>query len=91
MSVAISIKSTEDAVPAIAALATRVIAADDHPGHSLEEVGERMTTDDVLDAIRCSYDRNRAKGMTVREAFTATGQSLVAHYCDRAGIPTRES
>ncbi len=88
---AIVINCTEDAVPAIAALATKVIAADGHPGHSLDEVGERMTSDDVLDAIRRSYDRNRANGMTVREAFTATGQSLIAHYCNSAGIPTRES
>lgn len=85
----IRIETTEDAVAAIAALATRTIAADNLPGHSLEEVGERMTADDTLDAIRRSYETNIGRGLSVMDAFTRTGQSLVAHYCNSAGIPTK--
>ncbi|MEV0016657.1 hypothetical protein [Streptomyces tendae] len=89
MTTTMRIQNTEDAVAAIAALATRVIAADNRPGRSLEEVGERMTADDTLDAIRRSFEANRTKGLSVKDAFTRTGQSLVAHYCNSAGIPTR--
>ncbi|WP_328427879.1 hypothetical protein [Streptomyces sp. NBC_00443] len=85
----ITIRNTEDAVARIAALATKVIADGGHEGHDLETVGAIMTSDDVLDAIRRSFTRNLAKdGATVKDAFTATGQAVIASYCDRAGIPT---
>ncbi|MGA5202772.1 hypothetical protein [Streptomyces variegatus] len=86
----IVIRNTEDAVARIAAMATQVIANGNHEGHDLETVGRIMTSDDVLDAIRDSFTRNLAKdGATVKDAFTATGQAVIGHYCDRAGIPTR--
>ncbi|MFB7496060.1 hypothetical protein ACFC09_15435 [Streptomyces sp. NPDC056161] len=86
----IRIRNTEDAVSGIAALATKVIAAGGHEGHDLETVGTRMTSDEVLDAIRRSFSANIRRGLNTREAFTATGQSLIAHYCNAANIPTRE-
>ncbi|WP_328638408.1 hypothetical protein [Streptomyces canus] len=87
----IKIENTEDAVAQIAALATKVIADGGHEGHDLETVGTIMTSDAVLDAIRNSFTRNLAKdGATVKDVFTATGQALIAHYCNSAGIPTDE-
>ena len=82
----IRIRNTEDAVATIAALTTKVIAAGGHAGHDLETVGTHMTADAVLDAIRRSFTRNLDKGMTVRDAVTATGQAVIAGYCNSAGI-----
>ncbi|MFD8509674.1 hypothetical protein ACFV27_00810 [Streptomyces antimycoticus] len=85
----IKINNTEDAVATIAAMATKVIAAGGHQGHDLETVGAIMASDNVLDAIRRSFTRNLAKdGATVKSAFIKTGQGLIAHYCNSAGIPT---
>lgn len=84
----IRIGSTDEAVATIAALTTKVIAEDNLPGHSLEEVGARITSDDVLATIRTAYLRRLAKGATPKEAVIAVGQSLIAHYCNSAGIPT---
>ncbi|MFE9319091.1 hypothetical protein ACFYNV_29015 [Streptomyces albidoflavus] len=84
----IRIRTTEDAVAHIAAMATKVIAEDGHEGHDLEAVGARITSDEVLDTIRRAYLRRLGEGMTVREAFTRTGQALIAHYCNAARIPT---
>lgn len=83
----ITIEAPADAVREITRLAVRVIAGGGHPGHSTEEVQTLMAGDDVQEAIRRSYLRNTAKGMTARQAFTATGQALIAHYCNSAGIP----
>lgn len=83
------IRSTEDAVPVIAALATKSIAAEGLPGHSLEEVGERMTCDEVLGRIRTAYERHTGNGMTPKEAVTAVGQTVIAAYLNSAGIPPR--
>lgn len=82
------IRSTEDAVAVIAAYTTKAIAAGGHPGHDLESVGEVMTLDAVLDAIRASYTRHIRNGKTPKDAVIATGCAVVAHYCNRAGIPT---
>ncbi|MFF8786961.1 hypothetical protein [Streptomyces sp. NPDC015125] len=84
----IRIRSTEDAVAVIAAMATKAIAAGAHPGHDLEAAGTRMTTDDVLDRIRTAYNRHAAGGATPKESVIAVGQTLVAAYCNSAGIPT---
>lgn len=87
MTVTFRITCTEDAVPVIAALATKVIAAAGHPGHGLEYVGTVMTSDAVLDKIRTAYERHTRRGLTAKEAVIAVGQTVVASYCDRAGIP----
>ncbi|MFB8402172.1 hypothetical protein [Streptomyces sp. NPDC055912] len=88
MSRTIRIAGTEDAVAEIAALTTRVIAEGGHDGHDLETVGRIITSDEVLGTIRTAYNRRIAAGATPKEAVTAVGQSLVAHYCNSAGIPT---
>ncbi|WP_406501575.1 hypothetical protein OHA04_27535 [Streptomyces sp. NBC_01590] len=88
MSHTIRITGTEDAVATIAALTTRVIAEGGHKGHDLETVGRIITSDTVLDTIRTAYDRRIANGATPKDAVTAVGQSLIAHYCNSAGIPT---
>ncbi|MDX3645317.1 hypothetical protein [Streptomyces sp. MB09-02B] len=82
----ITIRNIEDAVATIAAYATRVIAAGNHPGHNLEEVGARMTRDEVLDTIRASLTRRISNGATAKEAIIGTGQAVIAHYCNAAGI-----
>ncbi|MEV6462987.1 hypothetical protein [Streptomyces albidoflavus] len=84
----IRIRSTEDAVPVIAALATKAIAHGGHEGHDLETVGERMTRTEILDRIRAGYERRITRGDSPKEAVIAVGVVLVATYCDRAGIPT---
>ncbi|MBV7255143.1 hypothetical protein KQH21_30985 [Streptomyces sp. IpFD-1.1] len=84
----IRIHNTEDAVPVIAALATKAIASGGHEGHDLEAVGERMTRTEILDRIRTGYERHIARGASPKAAVIAVGQVLVATYCDRAGIPT---
>ncbi|MEW2631638.1 hypothetical protein AB0903_08255 [Streptomyces sp. NPDC048389] len=66
----------------------RVIAEGGHEGHDLETVGRIITSDTVLDTIRTAYDRRIAAGATPKDAVTAVGQSLIAHYCNSAGIPT---
>lgn len=86
MTVTIQVRNTEDAVATIAALATRVIAEAGHEGHGLEAVGERLTSDAVLDTIRAAYDRRTGQGATPKDAVIAVGQSLIAHYCNSAGI-----
>ncbi|MGX1514008.1 hypothetical protein [Streptomyces collinus] len=88
MTATFTITSTEDAVSVIAALATESIAAQGLPGHSLEEVGERMTCDEILGRIRTAYERHTAGGKTPREAVIAVGQTLTASYYNSAGIPT---
>ena len=87
MTVTFQINSTEDAVPVIAAMATKVIAAAGHPGHGLEEVGAVMTSGAVLDRIRTAYNRYTRRGLTPKEAVIEVGRTVVASYCDRAGIP----
>lgn len=82
----IKIRNIEDAVAVIAAYATRTIAADNHPGHNLEQVGERMTRDEVLDTIRAALIRHLDNGATVKDAVIKVGQTVVAHYCNSAGI-----
>ncbi|GHA94396.1 hypothetical protein [Streptomyces chryseus] len=91
MSRTIRITGTEDAVAEIAALTTRVIAEGGHDGHDLETVGRIVTSDTVLDTIRTAYDRRIADGATPKDAVIAVGQSLIAHYCNSAGIPTAEA
>ncbi|EMF20387.1 hypothetical protein H114_32629 [Streptomyces gancidicus BKS 13-15] len=88
MSRTIRIRTTEDAVAVVAALATQTIAAARHGHHTTDYVGAIMTSDEVLDKIRTAYERHTAKGLNPREAITAVGQTVVASYCDRAGIPT---
>ncbi|WP_309317429.1 hypothetical protein [Streptomyces salinarius] len=85
----ITISNTEDAVAAIAALATKSIASHGLPGHSLEEAGERMTSDDVLDRIRTAYNRHTGNGMTPKDAVIAVGQTVTAAYYNSAGIPAQ--
>lgn len=84
----IHIGTTEDAVITIAALGTRVIAAAGHPGHNLEQVGRRILSDKVMDTIRDGYNRRISEGATPKEAIIRVGQSMIAHYCNSAGIPT---
>ncbi|MDH6544140.1 hypothetical protein [Streptomyces sp. SPB4] len=86
MSRIIRIRNTEDAVAEIAALTTRVIAAAGHPGHGLESVGQIITSDTVLETIRTAYNRRITQGATPKDAVIAVGQSLIAHYCNSAGI-----
>ena len=86
----IRIRNTEDAVATIAALAAKVIAAGGHAGHDLETVGAHMTADRSLDAIRRSFTRNLGKGMDVKGAVIATGQAVIAGYCNSANIPPRQ-
>lgn len=85
----IRIKTTDDAVRHITRLAIKTIAADTLPGHSAQEVRARMEADDVQAAIRRSYTRNLERGLSVLDAFTRTGQALIAHYCEAAGIPAQ--
>lgn len=85
---AVTIRTPEDAVSAITALAVKVIAADAHPGHSAPEVQDRMEDPEIQAGIRRSFLRNVRKGMTARQAFTTTGQGLIAHYCNSFRIPT---
>lgn len=87
MTVTFRVNSTEDAIPVIAAMATKVIAAAGHPGHGLDYVGSVITSDAVLDRIRTAYDRHTGNGLTPKEAVIEVGQAVVASYCDRAGIP----
>ncbi|MBC9730698.1 hypothetical protein [Streptomyces sp. TRM68367] len=82
-----NIRTTEDAVACIAALATEVIADGNHPGHDLETVFDRITSGDVLCLIRQYYDRRVGNGESPRQAVIGVGQSLIAHYCQSAGIP----
>ncbi len=82
----ITIRNIEDAVTTVAAYATRVIAADNHPGHNLEQVGTRMTSDEVLDTIRAALNRRIKNGATSKEAVIGVGQAVIAHYCNVAGI-----
>lgn len=89
MSTAIRIETTADAVREITRLAIRTIAAGGHRGHHTAAVTRVMESDDVQAAIRRSFNRNIGRGLTVRTAFTTTGQALIAHYCNSAGIPTR--
>lgn len=86
MQTTITINNIEDAVAVIAAYATRVIAADNHPGHNLEQVGARMTSDEVLDTIRAALTRRIDNGTTPKEAVIGVGQAVIAHYCNAAGI-----
>ncbi|MEV7581585.1 hypothetical protein [Streptomyces erythrochromogenes] len=86
MSRTIRIRNTEDAVAVIAAHTTRVIAAAGHPGHDLESVGQVITSDTVLQTIRTAYSRRIAQDATPKDAVIAVGQSLIAHYCNSAGI-----
>ncbi|MFE3378751.1 hypothetical protein [Streptomyces anulatus] len=65
-----------------------MIAEAGHKGHDLETVGRIITSDPVLNRIRAAYDRRIGNGDTVKDALTAVGRSLVAHYCNSAGIPT---
>lgn len=88
MSAKIRISTTEDAVATIAALATKAIAADGHEGHDLERVGRIITSDPVLDKIREAFTRHLRDGKSVKDAMIAAGQTLIAVYCDSAGIPT---
>jgi hypothetical protein len=88
MSTTIRIRNTEDAVAVVAAMATKVIAKSGHGHHTTEYVGRIMTSDAVLDKIRTAYERHTANGKTPKEAVIAVGQTVVASYCDRAGIPT---
>lgn len=84
----ITIRTTEDAVSTIAALATRVIAEGNHPGHDLEKVGRILTSDRVLDTIRTAYNKRIAEGVTTKDAVIRVGQIMIAHYCNSARIPT---
>jgi hypothetical protein len=86
----LTVKDTEDAVVVILALATETIAAGNHPGHTLHQVFDRITSDEVLCLVREFYGRRIAKGETPRDAVIGVGQSLIAHYCEKAGIPTAE-
>ncbi|MFC8332762.1 hypothetical protein [Streptomyces olivaceus] len=90
MSTALRIETTADAVREITRLAVRTIAAGGHRGHHTARVTDLMESDDVQAAIRRSFNRNTGRGLTVRDAFTVTGQALIAHYCNSAGIPTRD-
>lgn len=83
-----TVNDTEDAVALIGAMAVKTIAGWGLEGHSLDEVGERVLADDAIQAIRRSFTANLAKGFDVKESVIRTGQSLIAHYCNSAGIPT---
>ncbi|MFJ2110602.1 hypothetical protein ACIOEX_01515 [Streptomyces sp. NPDC087850] len=75
-------------MPIIAALTTRTIASFNHPGHDLEHVGRIITSDAVLELIRTSYNRHTSRGLTPKDAVIKVGQTVIATYCNRAGIPT---
>jgi hypothetical protein len=85
-----TVKDTEDAVVIILALATETIADGNHPGHSLEEIFDRIASSEVICLIREFYLRRIANGETPRDAVIGVGQSLIAQYCEKAGIPTAE-
>lgn len=82
----IKIRNIEDAVAVVAAYATRAIADGNHPGHNRDQVGSHLTSDEVLDMIRAALTRRVENGATVKEAVIGVGQSVVAHYCNAAGI-----
>lgn len=84
---AIKIRTADDAVTGITRLAVKVIAAGNHPGHSADEVRGRMEDPEIQAGIRRSFLRNVRQGMNARQAFTTTGQSLIAHYCNSGRIP----
>lgn len=88
MSRNVTIRSTEHAVAVIAAYATKVIAAEGYKHHDLEFVGGMLTANKTLNMIRATYTRHITNGKSVRDAVIATGQTVIAHYCNWAGIPT---
>lgn len=88
---AIRIETTADAVREITRLAVRTIAAGGHRGHHTAAVTRVMESAEVQGAIRRCFNRHIRNGAEVLEAFTSTGQTVVAHYCNSARIPTRQA
>lgn len=82
----IHIDNLEDAVAVVAALNTKHIAALGAPGHDLETVAQRLTTDRALEAICADISRRVDRGEDVVTAMREAGGDLTAAYRRRYGI-----
>ncbi|WP_424891818.1 hypothetical protein [Streptomyces sp. XH2] len=64
----------------IAATVSKSLARNGKPGHDLDTVMHRMTTDAVLSRIRLAYLARINDGQDPRTAVTKTGQDLIREY-----------
>jgi hypothetical protein len=82
----VNLKTTTDVVAWIAANAAKVIAAGNHPGHDLDTVMGRMTTDGILGMIRAAYTFRCERGDDRPESVKLIGCRVIAEYCNTFGL-----
>lgn len=70
----------------IAARAAVTIKADRAPGHDLDTVMRRMTSDSALDTIRRAYAFRITAGDGAEDAADKVGRRMVRAYRDQYGI-----
>lgn len=82
----IHLETTTEVVGWIAATVSTVIASANLPGHDLDTVMSRMTTDRVLTAIRTAYITRVQRGDDRNDAIKRLGVCLIAEYYSQLGI-----
>lgn len=76
----ISLATTTDVVAYIASTVAKVIATEGFPGHDIDTVGTRMTSDTVLSTIRDAYVHMARRGDDRPTAISKIGVRLIAEY-----------
>jgi hypothetical protein len=76
----IHLKDTTEVVAYIAAKVSESLAAEGFPGHDLETVMTRMTSDRVLATIRGAYTHMARRGDDRPSAISKIGVRLIAEY-----------
>jgi hypothetical protein len=82
----VNLKTTTDVVAWLAANVATTIASANLPGHDLDRVMARMTTDRVLAAIRTAYTTCAARGDHRPTAVKKIGVRLIAEYYRQHGL-----
>lgn len=82
----IHLETTNDVVAFIAGKVSQTIASANLPGHDIDTVTARMTTDRVLDSIRTAYVDWCQRGGHRPTAISKIGVRLIAEYYRQMGI-----
>lgn len=76
----IHLETTSDVIGYIAARATEAIASKNAPGHDLDTVLTRMTTDKALSTMRSAYEFRLAAGDAEQDAAIKVGVRMIQAY-----------
>ena len=83
---AVHLATTTDVVAWIAANVAKTIAGKHAPGHDLNTVMRRMTSDNILGTIRTAYVFRCERGYDRPESIKMIGCRVIAEYCREYGL-----